>query len=188
MCGCLSCAAYWRSGLQSKHVPWPGIALVTLWFVGWHSIHWAAPARVVLNPLTPSPIPPYPAPIWQPSKYSPYPWFCLCSSLLSLFVRFNYWYICIFFHFISFCSQKLWGLVFLVLQPWAGGTSVGLRLLAPEIFLPNFYPPCVHEGPASSMSVPLLPVWMDEVFKILSLSDYHSTRFLMVLSDACCIF
>ena len=41
---------------------------------------------VLLNPLTSSPIFPHTPPIWQPSKRSPYPGFCLCSScLLSLF-------------------------------------------------------------------------------------------------------
>ena len=47
---------------------------------------------VLLNPLTSSPISPHSPPIWQPSKCSLYPWFCLCSScLLSLFSRFNCW-------------------------------------------------------------------------------------------------
>ena len=45
---------------------------------------------VLLTPLTSSPIPPHHPSIRQPSKCSPYPWFCLCSScLLSLFFRFN---------------------------------------------------------------------------------------------------
>ena len=44
-----------------------------------------------------------------------------------------------------------------------GGPSVGLSLLAPEISLPNFYPPHVGEGPAYSISVPLQPVWMGVV-------------------------
>ena len=43
------------------------------------------------------------------------------------------------------------------------GPGVGLELLTPEISLPNFYPPHVGEGPACSVSVPLLPVWMDVV-------------------------
>ena len=38
----------------------------------------------LLNPLTSSLIPPCTPPIWQPSKCSVYPWFCLCSCLLSL--------------------------------------------------------------------------------------------------------
>ena len=45
MCGCLSRAPYWGSGLHPRHVPWLGIEPVTLWFTGWHSIHWATPAR-----------------------------------------------------------------------------------------------------------------------------------------------
>ena len=44
---------------------------------------------VLLSPLTSSIIPTYPPPIWQPSKCSLYPCFCLRSSLLSLFFRFN---------------------------------------------------------------------------------------------------
>ena len=30
----------------------------------------------------------------------------------------------------DFCSQKLWGLLFLALEPWAGGLGVGLGFLA----------------------------------------------------------
>ena len=33
----------------------------------------------------------------------------------------------------GFCSQKLWGLIFLALKSWAGGPSVDLGLLAPVI-------------------------------------------------------
>ena len=67
----------------------------------------------------------------------------------------------------GFCSQKLWGLIFLALKPgleglvWAGG------LPAPEIPLPNFYPPQVDVEPAHPTSPPLLPVWMDVVSLIL---------------------
>ena len=31
MCGCLSCASYWRPGPQTRQVSGPGIELVTLW-------------------------------------------------------------------------------------------------------------------------------------------------------------
>ena len=48
MCGCLSLAPYWGPGPQPSHVPWLGIELVTLWFTGWHWIHWATPARAHL--------------------------------------------------------------------------------------------------------------------------------------------
>ena len=48
MWGCLSRAPYWESGLQPRHVPWLGIELVTLWFSGQHSIHWATPARAMI--------------------------------------------------------------------------------------------------------------------------------------------
>ena len=29
--------------LQPRHVPWVGIEPASLWFAGWHSIHWAIP-------------------------------------------------------------------------------------------------------------------------------------------------
>ena len=45
MCGCLSCAPYWRPDLQTRHMTWLGIEPVTLCFSGLHSIHWATPAR-----------------------------------------------------------------------------------------------------------------------------------------------
>ena len=57
----------------------------------------------------------------------------------------------------DFCSQKLWGLIFLALESWAGEPGVGLGLLASKVSLLNFYPGGC--GPAHSVSVPLLP-WM----------------------------
>ena len=58
----------------------------------------------------------------------------------------------------GFGSQKVWGLIFLALEPWAG-----LELLTPKIYRPNFYPPHVGVGPAHSMSPSFLPVWMGVV-------------------------
>ena len=49
MCGCLSHALCWGPGLQLRHVPWLGIIPATLWFTGWCSIHWATPARAVMD-------------------------------------------------------------------------------------------------------------------------------------------
>ena len=43
--GCLSCAPSRGPGPQPRHGPWPGIKLVTFWFVGHHSTHWATPVR-----------------------------------------------------------------------------------------------------------------------------------------------
>ena len=43
---CLSHAPNWGPGLQPRHVPWPGIKLITFQFAGQSSIHWATPARV----------------------------------------------------------------------------------------------------------------------------------------------
>ena len=39
----------------------------------------------------------------------------------------------------GFCSQKLWGLIFLALESWAGAAGVGLGLLTPETPLLNIY-------------------------------------------------
>ena len=36
---------HWGPGPPPRPVPWLGIKLVTLWFIGWLSIHWATPAR-----------------------------------------------------------------------------------------------------------------------------------------------
>ena len=43
MCGYLLHAPYWGPGLLP--VPWLGVELMTLCFTGWHSVHWATPAR-----------------------------------------------------------------------------------------------------------------------------------------------
>ena len=63
----------------------------------------------------------------------------------------------------GFSSQKLWGLIFVALEPWVGGPGVELGLLTLEISLCNFYPPHVGVGPARSISAPFLPVWIDVV-------------------------
>ena len=52
-----------------------------------------------------------------------------------------------------FHSQKLWGLIFLALESWAGEPGVGLGLLASKVSLLNFYP--CGCGPAYSSSAPL---------------------------------
>ena len=61
-----------------------------------------------------------------------------------------------------------------MLQPWAGGTGVGLGLLAPKISLLDFYLPLVDVGPARSTSSSLLPVRMDVVSLVPLLSDLIS--------------
>ena len=48
MWGCLSCAPNWGPGPKPRHVPWLGIELVTVWYVGQHSIHWASPAQAMI--------------------------------------------------------------------------------------------------------------------------------------------
>ena len=45
---CLLHVPNWGPGLHRRHEPWLGIELTTLWFMGWHSIHWATPARALL--------------------------------------------------------------------------------------------------------------------------------------------
>ena len=40
LCACLSHVPYWGPGLQPRHVPCLGIEPATLWYTGWHSIHW----------------------------------------------------------------------------------------------------------------------------------------------------
>ena len=49
MCGCPPHAPHWGPGLQPRHMPWPGIKPVTLWFTGQCSIHWATPARATVD-------------------------------------------------------------------------------------------------------------------------------------------
>ena len=57
----------------------------------------------------------------------------------------------------GFYSQKLWRLIFLALETWAGGPDVGLDPLIPEN--PSYVcPPQVGVGLAHSASPTLLPV------------------------------
>ena len=67
--------------------------------------------------------------------------------------------------------------------PWGGAGS-----LTPEISLQNFYPVHMGGGSAHFSSVPLLPVWMNVASLIPLFPDFHSTQYLMVLSDGCPIF
>ena len=39
------------TGSKPRHIPWLGSKLVTLWFAGQHSVHWATPARVITTIL-----------------------------------------------------------------------------------------------------------------------------------------
>ena len=47
------------NGLQPRRMPWLGLEPATLWFPGWHSIHWATSARTSLTLLI------RPHPIWH---------------------------------------------------------------------------------------------------------------------------
>ena len=74
----------------------------------------------------------------------------------------------------GFHRQNLWGLLFLALEPWAGGPSVGLGLLTPhgEPTQSRYASPVltvtVGVGPACSLSPPLLPVSIWLLLYILS--------------------
>ena len=89
-----------------------------------------------------------------------------------------------------FCSQKLWGFIFLGLTPWAGGPGVGLGLLAPKISLLNFYPPHVDVGPVCSTYLPLLLLRMDVFFfnslvvrlPLNSISDWFWVMIFLIFS------
>ena len=49
MCSCLSPTPYWGPGPQPRHVSWLGMEPVTLWFTGWHSLHWTTPAKGLIS-------------------------------------------------------------------------------------------------------------------------------------------
>ena len=51
MCGCLLCTPYWGPGPQPRQVLWLGVEPANLWFEGWHSVHWATPARTNFLPF-----------------------------------------------------------------------------------------------------------------------------------------
>ena len=94
-----------------------------------------------------------------------------------------------FFHWINPCSclqPEVRGLIFLALVPSAGSPAVELGLPTPELSLPNCYPPHVYLGPLYSTSLSLLPVWMD-VVSLIPPSYFHSTWFLLFLSNSCSI-
>ena len=65
-----------------------------------------------------------------------------------------------------FCSQKLCGLIFLALEQYVEVLVWGPWLLGPEIALRRFYPLHMNVGPAHSVSVLLLPIWMDVVVRL----------------------
>ena len=75
-CGCLSCAPYWGPGPQPRHVPWPEIEPLTVWFAGWHSVCWATTIQycmwssVYLKPSSSTPVPFPKTPIYSSSVSS----------------------------------------------------------------------------------------------------------------------
>lgn len=88
----------------------------------------------------------------------------------------------------GFYSQKLWGLSFLALEPWAGWSGVGWN---PSLLRchPNLYPPHLGLGPAPfyiSLSLPLHPsthLYECCFFKSLVVRLPYSSHFLMVVSE-----
>ena len=75
VCGCLSSIPHWGPSLHPRHVSQLGIELATLWFTGWHSTHWATPARAEGLVLMPKIIP-----VWGLNKACTV--FCLFCVLL----------------------------------------------------------------------------------------------------------
>ena len=79
----------------------------------------------------------------------------------------------------GFYRQKLWGLIFLALEPWAGWSGVVLESLTPEISHPLFthqtwvwdWPICI------SMSPSLLPIGMNVTSLIPWLLAFHTAQF-----------
>ena len=95
----------------------------------------------------------------------------------------------------GFYSQKLWGFIFLALEPWAVQSVLGLGSLVPKVSLPIFiyhtwmwdplfcWPlPCsLHLAtttpcplPLGSLPPPLLPIWMNMTSLNFWLLDFHT--------------
>ena len=81
MCGCPSHAPYWGPGPQPRHVPWQGTEPVIVWFAGWHSIHWAIPARAYFIVYANTVVPIFPS--LCPSTQTPHPHPQAIPTLLS---------------------------------------------------------------------------------------------------------
>ena len=89
----------------------------------------------------------------------------LSKSMCGLFKR-NCLGLKSFFHRLHpgwFLQPEVMGFICLALEPYAGQPGVGLGLLATKISLPNFYPSHMDVGLAHSVSLSLLPVWIDMV-------------------------
>ena len=95
----------------------------------------------------------------------------------------------------GFYSQKLWGSIFLVLEPWAVQAGLGQGSLAPKVSLSNFIPTrecaithftallplhtisCLLISLPISVTLPLLPVWVNVVSLNPWLSNFHTAWF-----------
>ena len=75
------CSCPWVMCISSLVIPFPILSFTSPWLFCNYLF-------LLINPLTSSSILWHPLPIWQPSKCSPYPEFCLCSCLLRFFFFF----------------------------------------------------------------------------------------------------
>ena len=91
-----------------------------------------------------------------------------------------------FFHHptsIVFYSQRLWDFIFLVLEPWAARTGLGLPLQLPLLWDCPFcwLPPCCHHTTSSLLLLPIsaAPTHLDEYvfFKSLVVRLPYSSIF-----------
>ena len=71
---CVSHAPNQGPGPQPRHVPWLGMKPATLWFPGWHSVHWATPASTDSLLLINSSTLGKSRPRNTRSRSSPWPW------------------------------------------------------------------------------------------------------------------
>ena len=81
MYGCLLRTPYWGPGLQTRHVSWLGIKLVTLWLAGCLSIRWATSARASVRFLL----------TWSVSSFHSYFPFT-CGSDLEISHACSFWH------------------------------------------------------------------------------------------------
>ena len=87
----------------------------------------------------------------------------------------------------GFYSRKLWGFIFLALEPWTAQSGLGLGSLTLKVSLPIFICKCgtIHSAtatalrasPSTFMTPPLLHIWLNASSLNPWLSDFHTARF-----------